>query len=589
MAIATYSTMLQSPYRKPNILPWDRVGQTIVDTVGQVLKVDLAILLFYDRRRKKEHYFIYHNLKTEGNGNSEVDPEILKQTVRLTEDVAIVNDFALDEEGQQNARLDWAYQQANIRSTLSVPLNSQQDLITVLTLHHCEQIHAWQEEEVQLAMMMATQASLAISQVQAYEQLRTLAQREAMLNRITTAIRSSLEPQIIFAAITKELGEALRVNACTLSLWTENDKFVQCVGFYNPHETVDRQQPVKPITSAVPIAENPILQKLLATKKTVFLGDLEQHPKMARYDLPWHSFAKALLIVPLIVDKEIIGSITLRQSNHSRRWHQSEIDLAEAVAAQAAIAVQQARLYEKTRQQAEQLREREQKVQQLNTYLTESVLKRFLPEAIVNKAAAGELVLDLNPEPHRITILFCDLVGFTSLSSHLEVRPLAELLNEYLEAMTKAVFEQGGTVDKFIGDAIMALFGAPKYLSSREQAQRAIATARAMYRYLEALNQSWQNKGILINGQLPSLQLRCGIHQGKAVVGMFGGGQRKDYTAIGTAVNIASRLQEVALPGSILVSATVAACLQDGEQLKSIEPLKLHGIEQDIIAFSVAI
>lgn len=582
--------MLQTPYGKLNILPWDRVGQTIVDTVGQVLKVDIAILLFYEQRRQKEHYFVYHNpTRTESNENSRVDREILKQTVRFTEEVAIVNDFFLETEVQQTAQLYWAYQQANIRSTLSIPLNSQQDLIAVLTLHHCEKIHAWQEEEIKLAMMLSTQASLAISQVQAYEQVRALAQREAMLNRITTAIRSSLEPQIIFAAITKELGEALRVNACTLSLWTENDKFVQCVGFYNPHETIDRQQPVQPITSAVPIAENPVLQKLLITKKTVFLSDLEQYPEMARYDLPWHSFAKALLIVPLLVDEEIIGSITLRQSNHSRRWHQSEINLAEAVAAQAAIAVQQARLYEKTRQQAEQLREREQKVQQLNTYLTESVLKRFLPEAIVNKAAAGELVLDLSPEPHRITILFCDLVGFTSLSSHLEVRPLAELLNEYLEAMTKAVFEQGGTVDKFIGDAIMALFGAPKYLSSREQAQRAIATARAMHRYLEALNQSWQNKGILINGQFPSLQLRCGIHQGKAVVGMFGGGQRKDYTAIGTAVNIASRLQEVALPGSILVSATVAACLQDNEQIKQIEPLKLHGIDQDFIAFAVEI
>jgi adenylate cyclase len=580
--------MLQSSYGKLNILPWNLVGQTIVDTVGQVLKVDIAILLVYEQRQQKKHYFVYHN-DGDGNVSSQVDLELLKQTIRLTENVAIIDDFTIDEEVIQNSRLYWAYHQANIRSTLSLPLNSQQDLIAMLTLHHCQKIHPWQEEEVKLAVMMATQASLAISQVQAYEQVHALAQREALLNRITTTIRSSLEPQVIFAAITTELGEALQVNACTLSLWTKYDKFVQCVGFYNPHETVDREQLVKPVTSAVPIAENPILQKLLATKKPVFLGDLEEHPEMARYDLPWHSFAKALLIVPLLAEEEIIGSITLRQSNHPRPWCQSEIDLAEAVAAQAAIAVQQARLYEKTRQQAEQLMEREQKVQQLNNYLTESVLKRFLPEEIVNKAAAGELVLDLSPEPHRITILFCDLVNFTSLSSHLEVRFLAELLNEFLEAMTKAVFEQGGTVDKFIGDGIMALFGAPKYLSSREQAQRAIATARAMHRYLEALNQSWQNKGILINGQFPALQLRCGIHQGKAVVGMFGGRQRKDYTAIGTAVNIASRLQEVALPGSILVSATVASCLQDNEQIKQIEPLKLHGIDQNVIAFAVEI
>ena len=98
---------------------------------------------------------------------------------------------------------------------------------------------------------------------------------------------------------------------------------------------------------------------------------------MARHELSWHSRARALLVTPLIVDGEIIGSITLRQSQSSRCWTLSDIELVEAVAAQAAIAVQQSKLYETTKQQAQQLQEREQKVKQLNNYLTESVLKRF--------------------------------------------------------------------------------------------------------------------------------------------------------------------------------------------------------------------
>jgi class 3 adenylate cyclase len=155
--------------------------------------------------------------------------------------------------------------------------------------------------------------------------------------------------------------------------------------------------------------------------------------------------------------------------------------------------------------------------------------------------------------------------------------------------MTRAVFEQRGTVDKFIGDAIMALFGAPEELSVQEQAQRAIATARAMYRYLEELNQSWQKRGILGVCNFPRLQLRCGIHQGKAVVGMFGGGQRKDYTAIGKAVNIASRLQEAAFPNSILISATVAACLENQKEIKAIKPLQLKGIETKVMAYSLIV
>ncbi len=258
------------------------------------------------------------------------------------------------------------------------------------------------------------------------------------------------------------------------------------------------------------------------------------------------------------------------------------------VASQAAIAVQQARLYETTRQQAQQLQIKEQEVSQLNDYLTESVLKRFLPEAIVNKAAKGQLQLDLSPEPRRITVLFCDLVGFTNLSGKLSSRLLAEILNEYLEAMSKAVFDRGGTVDKFIGDAIMAMFGAPEELSRHEQARRAIATAQTMHFYLQQLNQKWQTKALTINTPIPLLQMRCGIHQGRAIVGMFGGGHRKDYTAIGQVVNIAARLQGVAAPNKILISETVANCLTD-LQIEQVQSHKLKGVEGNFPTMAIAI
>ena len=583
--------IFQSSLRKLNNLPLEQVCQTIVDTVGQVLKVDIAILCLDNI---KEKYFVYQDLSIDKNSEREINWEILKLTVNTTEDITIIEDH--HQNGGGNPRFDratsLAYQQANIRSTLSVPLLCQQDLVGVLVLHHCKDVHIWESEAIRLAMMIATQAALAIAQVKAYEKLQALAQRESMVNSLTAAIRSSLEPEAIFAAITKELGQALEVDACTLSLWTSKDEFVQCVAFYNPREqdnavsSIQLQPKNIPNTSSVPISENPILQELLITKKPAVLEDLEEQKEMARQELRWHSRARALLIVPLIVDGEIIGSITLRQSGSSRCWGTSEIELVEAVAAQAAIAVQQARLYETTKQQAAQLQEREQKVKQLNNYLTESVLKRFLPEAIVNQAAVGELALDLSPEPNIVTILFADLVGFTSLSSYLEANSLARLLNEYLEAMAKAVFEQRGTVDKFIGDGIMALFGAPEDLSPQEQAQKAIASARSMQQYLEQLNQSWQAKDIFADNS--PLKLRCGIHQGRAVVGMFGGKQRKDYTAIGKAVNIAARLEQAANPGSILISAAVAAWIEDKE-LQQGRSLQVKGIQGELQVFSLKV
>jgi class 3 adenylate cyclase len=232
------------------------------------------------------------------------------------------------------------------------------------------------------------------------------------------------------------------------------------------------------------------------------------------------------------------------------------------------------------------LKENERRISELNTYLTESVLKRFLPAVLVQKAAAGDLALDLRPEPRLITVLFSDIVGFTQLANTLRSRRVAELLNEYLEAMTKVVFANGGTVDKFMGDAILALYGAPEELTPNEQVRRAINTARGMHRSLDQLNQRWREQGVFDGDRQTGVQFRCGIHQGTAVVGMFGSAERADYTAIGPSVNIAARLQSAAIPGTILVSAAVADYLQEEEITKG-SPLELKGVDETVLTFAV--
>jgi class 3 adenylate cyclase len=400
------------------------------------------------------------------------------------------------------------------------------------------------------------------------QELRSLARQEAMVNSITQAIRSTLDPQIIFRTITKQLGEALEVDGCALSLWTKQDEYVRCVGLYDRAHPNSQTIP----QSIVPINRNPILQELLRQKKTIIVSDLDRRPELNLFDFPLRSPAKALSIVPLIFEGEVIGSISLRQTGRSRYWQKSEIELAEAVASGAAIAVQQGKLY--------------QRVQQLNTYLTESVLKRFLPPSMVRAAASGKLSLDLTPEPRLVTILFSDIVGFTPLSSRLGAKRVAQLLNKYLETMTKTVFNNGGTVDKFIGDAVMALFGTPEPLPPEEQIQRAIVVARGMFVALQHLNRQWQREGLFDDLDLQELQLRCGIHQGSAVVGMFGGEERSDYTAIGPAVNMAARLQEAARPNTIFISQTVADYLP-AESLISCQFLQLKGIQEEVLTYSV--
>jgi adenylate cyclase len=154
------------------------------------------------------------------------------------------------------------------------------------------------------------------------------------------------------------------------------------------------------------------------------------------------------------------------------------------------------------------------------------------------------------------------------------------LLNEYLSEMTHIAFANGGTIDKFMGDAILVLFGAPEEATPNEQVQRAVRTARQMSERLHQLNQVWGEQAI------PPVRFRCGIHQGTAVVGMFGSAERSDYTAIGPCVNIASRIQQAARPGTVLVSAAVADYLDEND-IEKVGPLELKGVDETVLTFSV--
>ena len=1036
-------------------LDYRQILQAIVDTVGHMLEVDVCLLRPFQDEQLADKGFIYQKALEDkehgdtgiwGHGDQQINfplvppspsppippSSLLAQTVWETREVQVIHDVIDDErihgKTPELRERGAAFAAANICSSLVVPLICQQELMAVLALHQCSLPRFWGDDEVQLVLMVADQAALALSQAYAYEQVRALAKREALINTITSAIRSSLDPQDIFAAITQQLGQALQVDGCVLSLWTEEDEFVQCVGLYDSFQQPENlrrhsspQALLAPdknlnnnnlLTQRLPyshasIQENPILQQMLQTHEPVVIGNVGHSPSQVNgFDLPLKMPARSLMFVPLLADGKCIGSITLHEGKKVRRWLSSDIDLAKAVAAQAAIAVQQSHLYQKTRQQAERLleldkqkteffqnishefrtpitliqgplesavtageglsysqcaialrnsrrllrlvnqlldlqrldagrmqpsfrpcnlvefvsqivesfrpycekkglhlvtqldecstvyldmekfdkvvynllsnamkftpeggtisirlksendrcilqvqdtgigivkeqiphlferfrqaegsanrsyegsglglalvkelvelhggqvtvesvygegttfslwlvtgnahlpalqvletptelntsrasveladlelvnpitdnieditrnfspsidtqdsalkiqqrqtgqqgeplhtagssilvvddnpdlrtyvseifrrngyhvqtarngyegygiakeitpslivtdlmmplvsglemiqmirneeklkgtpiilltakvdeqtriegtehgadaylakpfndrellaevrnllglKENERRIVELNTYLTESVLKRFLPAVLVQKAATGDLTLDLRPEPRLITVLFSDIVGFTQLANTLRSRRVAELLNEYLEAMTKVVFSNGGTVDKFMGDAILALYGAPEELTPNEQVRRAINTARAMHRSLADLNQRWRDQGVFDGDKLTSVQFRCGIHQGTAVVGMFGSAERADYTAIGPSVNIAARLQAAALPGTILVSAAVADYLQEEEITKG-SPLELKGVDETVLTFAV--
>ena len=218
------------------------------------------------------------------------------------------------------------------------------------------------------------------------------------------------------------------------------------------------------------------------------------------------------------------------------------------------------------------LKSREKEVQQLNDYITESVLKRYLPPSLIGNILSGELSMDKPAELRDITVLFSDLKGFTATSEALGPEGISAFLNEYLTVMNEVIFEHGGTIDKFIGDAIMVLFGAPQDMLPAEQVRRATDCAKAMQRAMHQLTQAWKHDGA------GDIKMRIGIHHGPAVVGNFGSAQRSDYTAIGPTVNLASRIESASTAGQVFVSEATAMLMGEGTSMK-VGEFELKGIE----------
>lgn len=182
-------------------------------------------------------------------------------------------------------------------------------------------------------------------------------------------------------------------------------------------------------------------------------------------------------------------------------------------------------------------------------------LGRYLPNEIVERVVKREQDMALGGSLRPITVLFADVVGFTPLAARLKPEQTVAILNELFTILTEIVFRHGGTVDKFVGDSVMAIWNAPS--QQDDHAARALRAAEEMLRWLDAGNARWNEKyGVTI-------ELAIGVNTGDAVVGNIGSDTRMEYTAIGDTVNVAARLEALARPQQILVSAATREAAKD--------------------------
>jgi class 3 adenylate cyclase len=189
--------------------------------------------------------------------------------------------------------------------------------------------------------------------------------------------------------------------------------------------------------------------------------------------------------------------------------------------------------------------------------------------------------VQLKGERREVTVMFIDIRQFTRITSRLGPELLVAFLNEAFELITARLLEQGATVDKYIGDGILAYTGAP--IPSDDHASRAVAAAIAIQRSIDERNE----KAEALDSGYVRLEVGIGIHTGEVVVGNIGSERKMDFTAIGEPVNAASRLQELAAPGQILITGEVCAGLGAGVHTRYVGPQYLKGLDRGFEVYQV--
>ncbi|MCA9935552.1 MAG: adenylate/guanylate cyclase domain-containing protein [Ardenticatenaceae bacterium] len=208
----------------------------------------------------------------------------------------------------------------------------------------------------------------------------------------------------------------------------------------------------------------------------------------------------------------------------------------------------------------------------------QSKMRKYLSPQLFQALVGG--TADANTKSHKrvkLTIYFSDIVGFTDITDAVEPELLSDVLNSYLTRMSEIALQYGGTIDKFVGDAVMVFFGAPEAMPAREQAERSVRMALEMREALYQLRAEWKRKGITQN-----LQVRAAINTGICTVGNFGSENRMDYTIIGGQVNLASRLQSAAPPDSIYISSATYSLVEDFADAHFVGPLQVKGIHAPV-------
>jgi len=306
-----------------------------------------------------------------------------------------------------------------------------------------------------------------------------------------------------------------------------------------------------------------ITRKVMKDRVALLSQDAAADEQFAGVDSIVSQGVRSTICAPLFTESGVHGALYADRLDPFSAFKPDDLELISAVAAQTAIAVENVRAHERLAKEE----------------VARANYSRFLPEYVVKQMLENPNSFKLGGVTQTITVLFADIRGFTRISEHAPREQIVQLLNRYFSAMTDIIFAHGGTLDKYLGDGLMALFGAPTV--TPKDATNAISAAVAMQRRMLSINDELRAEGF------PEIGIGIGLHTGEVIAGYIGSERRSEYTAIGDAVNTSSRLESNAKAGEILVSEVTAQAARSRYQLAPREPITVKNREQPVPLFEV--
>ena len=306
-----------------------------------------------------------------------------------------------------------------------------------------------------------------------------------------------------------------------------------------------------------------LVSRVMSEKLPLVIHDVESDERFTGSESLRMSGVRSAMCAPLIFEEKLFGLFYVDCLTKPFAFSKEELNIFAVISTEAAMGFQNARAHEELAQRESEHR----------------ALERFLSPEVIQKIQTNPERVHLGGENQVATILFSDVRGFTRMSETMEPQQIVALLNEYFTEMTEIIFDHGGTLDKYIGDAIMALFGTP--LPRRDDVPRAVKAAIEMQWALKRLNQEWEAAG------RKTIQIGIGINTGQVTAGNIGSAKRMDYTVIGDEVNLSSRLCSNAKPGQILVSESTFAAMGRNFGSKKLHPLTVKGKAKPVQVYEI--